>query len=469
MSVRLLIVICFLTYPLLYGCANNNSEEISLSKVEGIAKEAYIYAYPMMQHYKVMYRSAIIGREGAPPKKFNRFSHRRKLLGPNFKLIVGPNNDTIYSSVWLDLRAEPLVISVPAVPDDRYYSLQLIDLYVNNFSYIGQRTTGSKAGDYVIVGPDHDIGDLNKTHNVIRSESSFVFIIGRVLIDGEEDLPNVIAIQDKFQVRPLSEFLDKGPSKKLSAVAFPAYDEELAQSDRFIDYLNFFLRFSEVHQSDKAMIKRFQLIGIGAQSGKSVNDLSPEYRRAIAAGVKAAHAEIAAMTGTFGKLINGWNQSGAGFGSRETRAGNLLARAAAAMTALYGNSRAENNSFIAFSDFNDMKLDGSKERYTIRFLPEEMPPVEAFWSVTMYRLPTMQLVENPIDRYSIGDRTKGLVFEKDGSLIFYLQHEPPVAEKTSNWLPAPNGPFAIALRLYRPSKAILNGEWKPPYLNVVGQ
>ncbi len=442
-----------------------HNAELNLAEFERISSEAYVFFYPMLQHYKTMYRSAIAGRKGIAPRGFNKYNHRTKLLGPDFKLIVGPNNDTLYSSVWLDLRDEPIVLSIPPFPDNRYYSFQLIDMYVNNLDYIGQRSTGNQGGKYLIVGPDYTGGAVEGIDKIIHSQSAIVFVIGRTLVDGEEDVPNVIAIQEQMKLTPLSRFLGTPAPEKKPALNFPEYKADKATSYEFVNYVNFFLSFTDIHPGDSALFGEFSQIGITNKSTDIATGFSSKQLSAITRGAKAAHAKISAATSSFGVEVNGWNLSTSGFGNRESRRDNLMARAAGAMTALYGNDKEENSSFITFSDGAGKKLDGSTQQYTIQFAPGETPPAQAFWSLTMYQVPGVTLVENVINRYSIGDRTKGLSFETDGSLIIYLQRDMPSADKQSNWLPAPDGPFAIALRMYRPSSAVFNGQWKPPSLN----
>jgi len=436
--------------------------ELTADQAERIAEEAYIYAYPMLQNYKTMYFRSIAGRNGNPPKPFNVFTHRTKLLGPEYTAIVGPNNDTLYSAVWLDLRREPIVVSVPAVPASRYYSLQFIDAYSHNFAYIGQRATGSDAGHYLIYGPGQDPVEHPRIAKAFASESDFVFVIGRTLVDGEEDIPNITAIQDQYLITPLSSFAGFPAPSLPKAISFPVYDSEKARSRDFVEYFNFLLSFVQIHPSDHELFDRFRKIGIGSQDRHDA--LADDILCAIDDGVESALQKIQKESLLIGTQTNGWNTTFAGFGSRQSTQSQRLVRASAALIALYGNNKEENSGFSRSLDSSGQALDGSKGKYSVTFEKDNLPPTNAFWSLTMYKLPDIQLTGNNINRYSIGDRTRNLEFNQDGSLTIHLQYQAPDETRDSNWLPAPNGPFLLSLRIYLPKDDVLDGSWTPPQI-----
>jgi len=437
--------------------------EVTAREAKQISEDAYIYAYPMMQNYKTMYFRSIAGQNARPPRPFNIFFHRTKLLGPEYKAIVGPNNDTLYSTAWLDLRTEPLIISVPDVPASRYYSLQLIDAFVHNFAYIGQRTTGSQAGNYLVYGPGQNQVEQTGINKRFRSESNFVFVIGRTLVDGKNDIPNVLALQNQFQITPLSKFTGTASPPAPEAITFPEYKSEKAQSGEFIEYLNFLLSQVETSPDEQPLFERFAKIGIGSKDPLEI--LSADILRAIDEGVESAIRKIRAETMVIGSQVNGWNTTFKGFGSRQTMSGQYLLRAAAAMLALYGNDKEENSGFSRTLDPDGQPLDASLKKYSVTFNKGQLPPTNAFWSLTMYNFPEIHLVENTINRYSIGDRNQGLKYNQDGSLTIYLQHESPGPKHEPNWLPAPNGPFAMSIRIYLPKQSVLNGSWNPPQIH----
>ncbi|NOY17683.1 MAG: DUF1254 domain-containing protein [Gammaproteobacteria bacterium] len=436
---------------------------LTASEAKQIAEEAYIYAYPMMQNYKTMYFRSVAGQNAEPPRPFNTFSHRTRLLGPEYKAIVGPNNDTLYSTAWLDLRREPLVISVPDVPVARYYSLQFIDAFVYNFAYIGQRTTGSQAGNYLVYGPGQYPTEPPGINKRFYSESNFVFIIGRILVDGKDDIPNVLALQNQFLITPLSEFAGTPSPPSPETISFPEYISEKARSGKFIEYFNFLLSQVNIDPGEKALFERFSRIGIRTRNHPE--KLSADILHAIDEGVESALQKIRAETIVIGTQVNGWNTTFKGFGSRQKKSGQFLLRAAAAMLALYGNDREENSGFSRTLDPNGQPLDASRIKYSVTFNKDQLPPTNAFWSLTMYSFPEILLVENNINRYSIGDRSQDLKYNQDGSLTIYLQYESPEPKQRSNWLPTPNGPFTLALRIYLPKESVLNGSWKPPQIS----
>ncbi len=441
----------------------SNAVELTVGEAKQIAEEAYIYAYPMMQNYKTMYFRSVAGQNGSLPRPFNVFSHRTRLLGPEYKAIVGPNNDTLYSTAWLDLRREPMVISVPDVSPARYYSLQFIDAFVHNFAYIGQRTTGSQAGNYLVYGPGQDPTEHPGIEKQFYSESNFVFVIGRILVDGEDDIANVLVLQNQFLITPLSEFAGTPSPSLPEAISFPEYNTEKARSGGFVKYLNFILSQVDIDPSEKELLERFSRIGIRAQNYRE--KLSADILHAIDEGVESALQKIRTETMVIGTQVNGWNTTFKGFGSKPKKSGQFLLRAAAAMLALYGNDREENSGFSRTLDPNGQPLDASRKKYSVTFNKDQLPPTNAFWSLTMYSFPEIQLVENNINRYSIGDRSQDLKYNQDGSLTIYLQYESPEPKQRSNWLPAPDGPFTLALRIYLPKESVLNGSWKPPQIS----
>lgn len=429
------------------------------ARARALAEEAYVFFYPMLQNYKTLYTRSVIQK-----RPINTFTHRRKLLDPSFKMIVGPNNDTLYSAAWFDLRSEPVVISVPPVPQSRYYSIQFIDLNVYNFGYIGQRVTGPDAGTYVLAGPGQEVPKIPGIKGVLRSESSLVFAIVRILADGAGDQAAVTTIQDQLTVRPLSEVLATDPPPAPAPLSLPPYDAQAIQTPAFIGIVNTLLPLIDYPADEKDRIAAFGSIGIGSSPEIAFEALPENIQRAVQEGVDDAFAAITEASRMIGTEVDGWSTTFKGFGPRSVVEGQDLTRAAAAKLALYGNDKEENSSYTRQKDDAGNFLDGSKATYTLTFNREDLPPAEAFWSLTLYELPGVHFYDNAIDRYSIGDRTEGLSWNDDGSLTLYLQHERPEAARVSNWLPAPAGEFAIALRMYRPRPAVYTGQWQPPAL-----
>jgi hypothetical protein len=456
--------------PVTVPTTTGDTPPLSASDIEAIAENAYIYAYPMMENYRTMFTQIIDPRAPGTKSAFNQLVHNETLLGPDFKDVVRPNNDTMYSFAWLDLRAEPVVISVPKI-DDRYYSIQLIDMFTHNFAYIGTRTTGVEEGRYVVAGPDWSGTMPKNTDALFRSDSEFVYCIVRTEVRGPEDVAAVRQIQEGYEVTPLHASLGRSRAPQVSGITFPAYDASKAMSPGFIDLLNFLL--SHVSTSEETeLMQRFSRIGIRPGATSASLGFNPMTRGAIDAGVQRAILDIAEaaenptqLDGVRTRVAEGWQGVDGLFGSGAEMRGKYLVRAVAAKLGLYGNDSEEAYYPLANTDGSGEPLNGTKHAYVIRFDEDEIPPVEAFWSMTMYGLPDQLMVENRIDRYSIGDRSK-LKFAEDGSLRIYIQHRSPGRAEQSNWLPAPDGPFSLQLRMYLPKEEALDTLYLPPPVRV---
>jgi len=419
-----------------------------------IASDAWIYGYAMLYNYRTMFQQAVDPSFPGYIGGFGRFRHYSRGFTPADADIVTPSNDTPYSWAWLDLRAEPWVLSVPAI--DRYYVLQWFDLYTHNFAYVGSRATGSGAGNYLFAGPNWK-GDVPKAiTKVLRSETDFIGTLTRTSWTGPEEKEALQATQAQYRLTPLSEFAGTKAPPPAPGLAFPAWDEARANSADFISYLNFLLQFCPMPDAEKDLRARFAKIGIGAGRVFDPATLDPETKAALAVGVsdgkKRLDERIAATT-----------SSADIFGTREFLGKDFaMKRAVAAAMGIYGNSK-EEAVYTAYAAGADGKaLDGTK-RYVIHFTKVQVPPVKFFWSMTMYNLPQRLLIENPIDRYAIGSRTPGFKINPDGSADIYLQSASPGKGKESNWLPTPDkGAYYMILRMYGPEGTLLRGSWKAP-------
>lgn len=436
----------------------------SLEEITAIAEEAYIFAFPLLENYRTMNRLTGSHLPDSQRRSFNTLRHAAGLLGPEFKNIVAPNNDTMYSSSWLDLENDPLVLSIPDIPDRRYHVFQMVNMYNHNFGYVGSRTTGHEAGDYMIVNHDWEGILPDGINRVFKSETRFVFLLGRTLVEGTEDVANVKTIQQGYRLRSLDNFSNGKNSYQPPLPELVPYDAEKGRSVEFITYLNLILGNAAIHPDEAAMIKGFGSIGV--EPGKTFcrDSLSAEEIGAIEKGITQALEKIDHQCKNLSKTVNGWNSLVDSHGPREVMGGRYLVNAAGAKMGLYGNDKEEAANFFAYSDEEGFSLDG-KRSYVLHFTAEQFPPVNAFWSITMYRMPEILLVANPIDRYSIGDRTRNLRYEQDGSLQIYISHSSPGPEKESNWLPAPEGPFILALRCYLPDQIRFRG-YHPPAVKV---
>ena len=434
--------------------------------IEAIAQDAYVFAFPMLENYRTLYRS-VAGQSGVDPGRFNRFTHTTALAGSESRLVVRPNNDTLSSLAWLDLRAEPMVVSLPAIPRSRYWSLQLIDLYTHNLAIISPRTA-SKVGDtrhYLVAGPHWNAAVPSGMTQVFKSETNFVLALIRTAVSGPEDVVNVRKLQQAYAVTPLHEFVHGQAPSSSARLAFPPFDQQQARTSVFVRYVNFLLGQLQIHPSEASLISRFTRIGIGPNHPFDPATLDDRTRDGIDKGIAAAVRQIAGAGRQLGQERGAWATASEGFGNRERMQGRYLVRAAAAMFGLYGLDAEEAIYMSTGSDADGKRLNGTEQQYTLRFSRQQIPPAAAFWSVTMYDGDGF-MVANSKHRYSIGDRTQGLTLGDDGSLTIYLQENPPGPQAEPNWLPAPHGPFSLTLRLYLPKSAAVNS-YVPPGVEAV--
>jgi len=437
---------------------------ITPEEVRAIAKEAYIYGFPMVDSYRIMHAYVVDGSNPEFKEDWNRIASVARVYTPEDKAVQTPNSDTPYSMVGADLRAEPLVLTVPAIDQNRYYSAQFIDLYTHNFAYVGSRATGNEAGVYLLAGPNWKGETPPGVQGLIRSETDLALVIYRTQLFGPNDLQNVEEIQRDYRVQPLSRFLgtEAPPAAPAIEFAVPLSAQEERESLEFFNLLNFVLQFCPTHPSETELMARFAKIGVGAGLAFNANGLKPEIRKAIEAGRADAWA---AFDSVAKQLAAGEITSGNVFGTRESLANNYLYRMVAAVTGIYGNSKEEAIYPAYLTDADGQALDASAQRYELYFAPNQLPPVNAFWSVTMYDAKHKLLVDNPLDRYLINSAMlRSLDRNEDGSMTLYFQYASPGPSKQSNWLPAPNGPFFVVMRLYWPKPEAFDGTWTRPVL-----
>jgi hypothetical protein len=445
------------------------------AETKAIAEEAYLYGFPMIVGYDVLYQYFIDRDSKQFKAPINQLLNEARVFTPKDTGISTPNSDTPYSMALLDLRAEPFVLCVPEIEKSRYYDVQLVDLYTDNYGYVGSRTTGNGAGCFLIAGPDWKGETPPGIKKVFRCETQFSLVIFRTQLFNPEDMDNVKKVQSGYKVQPLSAFLSRPAPPAAPAIDWPKFEQD-AFTTRFPEYLDFLLQFCPpvgTAEAEKPLREKFAQIGIGPGKKSPHKDLPPAVKAAIGDGAKAALAKIGETCEHVGAVINGW-QVGSAAGSREFYNGNWALRAGAAKLGIYGNSEAEAVYPFTHSDVNLIKLDGGKHTYLMTFPAGQLPPVNAFWSMTMYDARTQLLIENPINRYLINSpMLPELKKNPDGSLTIYIQHDSPGKDKESNWLPAPDGPMFVAMRLYwpktEPPSVYPLGEatWKPPGIVLV--
>ena len=430
-------------------------------KAKDIAEAGFIYGLPIVMNYAVMHEYAIDRNSGQFKAPFNQIKNEPNVFTYKDTAIVTPNSDTPYSFVWMDLRAEPIVLSVPAVDPKRYYSVMLCDGNTYNYGYIGNRATGSEPGDYMVVGPDWKGATPPGIKKVFRSSTQFSVAGYRTQLFNADDLDNVKKVQAGYKVQTLSAYLNQPATVGAATIDFPKIDKQLVKTN-FFEYLDFALQFAPAQENEKEI--RAQLASIGVGPGKTFNfkDLSLEDKLEVGLGMKEGDRKVDEGIAKFGKDINGW-RIGSAPGDSAHYNGDWLLRAIAAKAGIYGNDGVEAMYPLTRVDSDGQMLDGSKNNYALTFPPGQLPPVNAFWSLTMYDLPASLLVANPINRYLLNSpMLPQFVKDADGGLTFYVQNESPGKDKEPNWLPAPKGPFFIAMRLYWPKEAALDGSWKKP-------
>ena len=462
---------------LLTGCAKKddaiaNAEKSekgrpSIEETKAIAEEGFIYGLPIVMNYTVMYEYAVDRDSGQFKAPFNQINNEARVFTYKDTAIITPNSDTPYSILWMDLRAEPMVLSVPAVEKSRYYSVMLCDGNTFNFGYIGSRATGSDAGDYLVVGPDWNGEAPAGIKKVFRSTTQFAMAAFRTQLFNQKDMPNVVKVQAGYKGQPLSSYLKQPAPPAPPAITFPKANAELAKTN-FFEFLDFALQFAPAGPEEKDIRAKLARIGIGAGKTFDFKDLSLEHKAAVGLGMKDGEAKVEQYLVTGQKNINGW-KIGSLFGDAAFYSGDWLKRAAAAKGGIYGNDAAEATYPLTKTLSDGEELDGSKHNYTLTFAKGEFPPVNAFWSVTMYDGKTQFLIENPINRYLINSpMVPQMKTNPDGSLTIYIQKDSPGKAKESNWLPAPNDTIYLVLRLYWPKEtppSILpagEGTWQPP-------
>jgi hypothetical protein len=423
------------------------------------AAEVFVYGYPLV--YSLTETAGFAEGHSSLPVSapWNEFGYARELLGPETEF-VSPNNDTLYVLAALDLRSGPLTLHVPDTAD-RYYVLQFVDTWTNNFAYLGRRATGTAEREFLLVGPDDD----TQGPDVVRAPTGIATIIGRVQINGDADAPAVHALQDAFTLTSASQDVPAG---------VPRPDPRVREDLRWWEALRVDLAAFPPPAGDAPMLELAATLGLTGAESPYV-DPDPELADALVAGAAAGQAQIEELTRGGVAPRNGWmsamhsfdyNLDHFGPGTIDApewriadRRQAYAVRAASARGGLYGNHGYEANYEFIYVDDGGDQLTGSR-RYELRL--EELPPVDAFWSLTMYDVPRFLLVANPIDRYSIGDRTPGLQFADDGSLTIYLQHESPGPEREPNWLPTPAGDFRPIMRMYQPRERVLSGDYVLP-------
>ncbi|MGB0210730.1 DUF1254 domain-containing protein [Algiphilus sp.] len=442
-----------------------------MQDIERLAERAYIYAYSPVYAYGLTWRQ-IVGAPEAERQPVNAWKHFRSLATPTFNnYIPWVNNDTVYSSSWLDLRAEPVVLTTPAMADHRFQNIQINDVWGHNIVNRGTRTHGNGARRYLIAGPDWDGPCPEGIDEVLQGESWLLKLFARILVEGEdEDWDELHRLQDAFALTPLSAWAGTAPPAAPPPVAWIEPDGDPrrfeARHPGFIRYLNFVLGMCRIHPSEHELLASFEPLGIGPDRDFDPAALDAQTRDAIQRGIDSAHSRIMARVTHLDDPINGWVYPLDLRGSREILAGSddaYFRRAVIARYAIWGPGAEEVVYLTAAEDPTGRPLDGGR-RYRMHF--DGPVPVHGFWSFSVYDADSRLLIAHPSGRYKIGDRDP-VDKAPDGSMTLLLQHEDPGPDKRANWLPVPEGTFHVVGRLYWPGHSLLSGQWQPPGIEAV--
>ncbi|WP_222841977.1 DUF1254 domain-containing protein [Cystobacter ferrugineus] len=397
----------------------------------------------------------------------NQFHHIRAFPTAAFREVVRPNFDTLYSSAWLDLTQEPMIVSAPNT-GGRYYLLPMLDMWSDVFAVPGKRTSGTRAGSWAVV-PKGWTGTLPEGVERIEAPTPYVWLIGRTQTNGPKDYEAVHEVQNGYTITPLSQWGKKaGPPARF--VADPSIDMKtppLVQVDtlpaaKYFSYGAELMKQNPPHLTDWSQLARLKRIGIEPGKSFSFENATPEVRAALERATVDGLELMQEKAPTLARIVNGWQMNTETMG---VYGNDYLKRAIVARIGLGANQPEDAIYPRCVSDAHGNPLTG-ENKYVLHFSKEELPPVEAFWSVTMYDAQGFP-VDNELNRYAIGDRD-ALKLNADGSLDIYIQAGSPGADKESNWLPSPaRGPLGVTMRLYAPEAQALDGRWAPPPVRKV--
>jgi hypothetical protein len=435
--------------------------KLSAEDARAIARDAYIFAYPLVLYYRTMYRQAIDAKSPSYAGGFGRWAHRKPAT-PASKDIVTPNIDTPYSYAWVDLRAEPWVLTQPpGGGGNRYVASQWDDLWGFVLDCPGSILDGDGGGSYLLAPPGWKGQMPAGIKRAMRGESSFLGTMTRTEERGPGDAAAVAKIQQAYKLQPLSAYLKQPAPAAAPAVEWPVWHEGSEKTLGFFGYANFLLTFTTPDPKDAPMLQRVARIGVVPGARWDEAQMDAALRDAITAGIGDAHQ---AMRAASLKLTDSIGL----FGPRAALGTDYLNRAVGVAGGIFGADPQQAIYYPYAADQSGAPADGSKHAYTITFPSGGTPFARYFWSVTMYGAADHLLVANPLNRYALGSHPPQPRPDPDGSITLYLQRNPLPAERRANWLPAPNGEFFAVLRVCGPNQDEISRLWRPPPLKRVG-
>lgn len=452
-------VLAFATLLLFSQCTTK--ETLTAEQIKAKSKQATIFAYQLVEGYKAIGYSNIMEKKTGQPF-YNNFTSLFQVYTPDEAVGTAPNTDVIYVGSMFDLRTEPLVIKIPEI-SDRYYTIMYSDMFGDVFGYTGTRTTGTKAGTYLLLPPDWQ-GEVDKTKFdlVLQSKSYIAIASARVTFFGGKDIDVLKKNVGEWKILPLSAYLNNQAPKQAEKINYPPmFDARTGDAEGFYNIMAFMLPFQvfDSINSDKNELDNLTDLGIIARKEfKIVSTWTAEMKKALQDGLDEAKKEIAAKAELYRPLVNNWNYSpdNAGKCGRD-----YLMRSATAWNLIWPNEKIEAFYPTSYIDNNGDQLNGSNANYVFSMKPSEIPPVNAYWSVTVYKKSTGLLSANPANKYSVNSIKSKFKTEQDGRLNIYLQYDSPGKDKEENWIPVPKEDFFICLRLYWPKQEVLDETWKP--------
>ncbi|MFO7533099.1 MAG: DUF1254 domain-containing protein [Candidatus Limnocylindrales bacterium] len=426
--------------------------------------QAFVYGFPYIYYAQLRHAWVTNERdpEVVPYAAVNHFWHAGRLLDASYRDGGSPSTDTLYSLAWLDLREEPVILSHPDM-GERYYTFQLAGFTSDNFAYVGQRTTGTEAGDFAIVGPGWE-GDLPAgVQRVQAAPTPWILVLGRTAVNGAADLPNARVMQQQYRLTPLSLWgiADAAVPDRRDVYAPAPASDPLAPWKT----LNVMLAENPPPPHHALVLDQLRDIGIGPDLDVEAQPavVREALARAAAAGTALVRQQFA--SGDWASQVNGWRYPPPEVG----RFGDDFLKRAAdqCLAGIAANDPAEAVYLLNFQDADGTPFT-PQGRYELHFRADELPPVDAFWSLAAYTAADLNLIPNEADRYSVGDHSGNLTRTNDGGLTLYLQCEAPDSGASGNWLPTSgNQPWFLILRMYRPGPAVLDGSWRCPAVSRV--
>ena len=420
-----------------------------------LSHEAFVYFYPLvtMDVTRLQaFNSAPGSKPGFGPP--NQFSHLREFPSAEFRSVVRPNFDTLYSIAWLDLSNGPVRLQADDT-DDRYYMLPMLDMWSDVFANPGKRTTGTGPLDLVITGPGYT-GESPASATIVAAPTPYVWLIGRTQTNGPDDYASVHKVQDGYRITELGPGATVEPDPNYDLTTEPL---KIVNGMAAVDYLSYaadLLTVNPPHPTDFSILARLALLGIERGKPFDANRFSAQQLAQIEQGRSDALADLVAAGPRLAASVNGWISLGEGMG---VYGNNYFRRAVVAMIGLGANPAEDAVYPLLAADADGEPVTGDHD-HVIHFDADKLPPVDAFWSITMYDAEGFQ-VANELNRFAIGDRDP-LHYNEDGSLDIYIQHENPGQQRLNNWLPAPRGPVGVTMRLYAPRPEIITGAWSAP-------